>query len=102
MTTMSDQVSNAARAVTEPKREGPMTRAMEQQASATPTDVFLAAAGLSILGSLGLYALGKRHSALFVAHWVPTILTLGLYNKLARIVGPEDGQQGHGDEPESP
>lgn len=38
----------------------------------------------SILLSLLLFATGKRHAALFVGLWAPTILNLGLYNKLLR------------------
>ncbi len=90
MSRISEQLSEAARAATEPKGEGPLGRAMEHQAAALPSDVFLLAAGASIVGSLTLYAMDKRESALFVGQWAPTCLILGLYNKLARIVGPED------------
>jgi hypothetical protein len=38
---------------------------------------FVAAAGLSILGSIALWASGKRHSALFVGLWPPTFMALG-------------------------
>lgn len=38
----------------------------------------------SIFLSLFLYATGKRHAAIFVGLWAPTILNLGLYNKLLR------------------
>jgi hypothetical protein len=41
-----------------------------------------------VIGSIGLSLLlflsGKRLSAIFVGLWAPTILNLGLYNKLLR------------------
>jgi hypothetical protein len=47
-----------------------------------PTDVFLLAAGGSILGSLVLKVLGRHRDAEFVGHWAPTLISLGLLSKL--------------------
>ena len=38
----------------------------------------------SIVLSALLFVTGKRHAAIFVGLWAPTILNLGLYNKLLR------------------
>jgi hypothetical protein len=38
----------------------------------------------SILLSVGLYLSGRREAGIFVGLWAPTILNLGLYNKLLR------------------
>lgn len=39
--------------------------------------LFLAAAGISFLTSVGLWFSGRREEGLFVAIWVPSILALG-------------------------
>lgn len=39
--------------------------------------LFLAAAGISFLASVGLWFSGRREEGLFVAMWVPSILALG-------------------------
>lgn len=46
------------------------------------SDVFLWAAGLSIVASLGLRLAGRRHDALFVGEWPPTLATLGVMTRL--------------------
>ncbi len=66
--------------------EGRMTRAIEKQTAKIPSLAFLVAAGGAIALSLGL-ALSKRNKdwANFVAEWVPTLLLIGIYNKLVKI-----------------
>ena len=54
-----------------------------------PSDMFLWAAGGSILASLALKMSGRDRDALFVGQWAPTFLLLGLYNKLVKIFGPD-------------
>lgn len=49
-----------------------------------PTTVYYGGVFGSILLSLALYLSGKKHAAIFVGLWAPTILNLGLYNKLLR------------------
>ena len=67
--------------------EGVVARTIEQQTAKLPSDVFLWAAGGSILGSLVLKTMGRNEDALFVGQWAPTFLILGLYNKLVKIAG---------------
>jgi hypothetical protein len=69
--------------------EGPVARAIEEQTSKLPSDTFLWAAGTSIAASLILKMLDRNHEALFVGHWAPTILILGLYNKLVKQHGSD-------------
>ncbi len=70
-------------------REGTLTRVIEEYTSAVPSGVYLSLA----LGSIGLSALlklsGRDRGAQFVGHWVPTILILGLYNKLVKVQGSD-------------
>ena len=72
--------------------EGPVARAIEEQTAKLPSDAFLWVAGASIAASLILKILDRHHEALFVGQWVPTILILGVYNKLVKQ---------HGSAPES-
>ncbi len=72
----------------EPSRtEGKMTKAIESQTARLPSDTFLWAAGASIAGSLLLKMLHREGDSNFVGQWVPTLLILGLYNKLVKQLG---------------
>lgn len=62
---------------------GPITEAIGEQ-KIIPADLFLIAAGASILGSLALKLMGHRHSSLFVGQWAPTFLLVALYQKLTK------------------
>lgn len=73
--------------------EGSVARTIEEQTAKLPSDVFLWAAGASIVGSLMLKVNGKDHQALFVGQWAPTFLVLGLYNKIVKVAG-SDRQHG--------
>jgi hypothetical protein len=55
---------------------------LARTAGKLPTDLFLIAAGASVLGSLTLKLMGRHKDAEFVGHWAPTLLTLGLLSKL--------------------
>ncbi len=69
--------------------EGPVARAIEEQTARLPSDSFLWAAGASIAASLILKMVDRHHEALFVGQWAPTILILGLYNKLVKQHGSD-------------
>jgi hypothetical protein len=69
--------------------EGVVARTIEQQTAKLPSDLFLWAAGGSILTSLTLQCFGRKEESLFVGQWAPTFLILGLYNKLVKLVGSD-------------
>jgi hypothetical protein len=70
--------------------EGKVATAIERQtARLLPSDVFLWAAGASILASLLLKTQKRDHEALFVGHWAPTLLLLGVYNKMVKLMGSD-------------
>ena len=69
--------------------EGRIAKIIEQQTVKLPSDIFLWAAGGSILGSLLFQMTGDHKKAVFVGQWAPTFLILGLYNKLVKVVGSE-------------
>ncbi|WP_221887039.1 hypothetical protein [Bacteriovorax stolpii] len=71
-------------------REGTMTKAIERQTAKIPSTYFLAAAGGAIAISLGLAVMNKQKGwANFVGNWVPTLLLLGIYNKIVKTHGSD-------------
>lgn len=71
------------------QREGPVARSIEQQTAKLPSDTFLWLAGGSILTSLFMKVSGKNDTANFIGQWAPTILIMGLYNKLVKLEGSD-------------
>lgn len=80
--------------VSEDHSEGPVARAIEEQTAKLPSDLFLWAAGGSMLCSLGLHMMGRKHDAILVGCWAPTLLILGLYNKIVKVAGHEGEEIG--------
>lgn len=70
-------------------REGTVARSIEQQTAKLPSDTFLWAALGSIGLSLALQVMGEEKKANFVGHWAPTLLILGLYNKIVKLQGSD-------------
>ena len=82
------------------QREGPVARAIEKQTSKIPSDIFLWAAGAAVVGSLALEIIGAAKGgvtglkmraplATFVGMWVPSLLLLGVYNKIVKVAGSD-------------
>lgn len=69
--------------------EGAVARTIEEQTVKLPSDLFLWAAGASVVGSLLLHVSGRKEDGLFVGQWAPTLLILGLYNKLVKVAGSD-------------
>lgn len=77
--------------------EGKATRAIEKQTSRAPSGLFLALAIGSMATSavimltdqprFGARMMGGRRSGLatFVGQWAPTLLIMGLYNKVVKL-----------------
>ncbi len=70
-------------------REGPVARTIEQQTAKLPSDTFLWLALGSIAISAGFQLAGRTQQANFVGHWAPTFLSLGLYNKMVKLLGSD-------------
>lgn len=68
--------------------EGSLTRLIEQQTAKVPSDIFLAASFAAMGLSLYYYFAGKRERSNLVGLWAPTLLTMGVYNKLVKMLGP--------------
>jgi hypothetical protein len=71
----------------EQQKEGRVARAIEKRTSRIPSDFFLWT-GLGAVGaSLWMTLTGRRQLANFIGQWVPTVLLLGVYNKLVKVAG---------------
>jgi hypothetical protein len=69
--------------------EGATTKAIEEYTSEMPSGLFLTLAIGSMAISLMMMMAGRRNLANFVGQWAPTILIMGLYNKLVKLEGSE-------------
>ena len=67
--------------------EGKVARAIERRTAKLPSDLFLWAAVGSISTSLTLQLMGRQHASQFIGQWAPTLLILGLYNKIVKELG---------------
>jgi len=62
---------------------------IESQTARLPSVAYLGLAVGSMAVSLMLLTGGRRDLANFVGQWAPTILIMGLYNKLVKVEGSD-------------
>ena len=87
---LSNTLSAASRGVAPHEHEeGKITKAIEHYTSQVPSGTYLSLAVGSLGLSLALRLFGKKHAATFIGQWVPTILILGLYNKVVKVEGSD-------------
>jgi hypothetical protein len=67
--------------------EGRTAKAIEKRTAQIPSDSFLWLAGASIAGALVVKAMHRENDAQFIGQWAPTLLILGLYNKIVKQLG---------------
>ena len=67
--------------------EGQIAKSIESQTAKLPSDTFLWAAITAIGASATLQMMRKQSASVFVGQWAPTLLILGLYNKLVKQHG---------------
>jgi hypothetical protein len=71
------------------------TEAVERQTAKVPSLAFMGLAVGAMALSAGLVLMGRKQLGNFVGQWAPTILIMGLYNKLAKEVAlPQRGLGG--------
>jgi hypothetical protein len=75
---------------TKPRTEGPVAKAIEDQTSKIPSDVFLWAA-LGFLGVSAFRSIRSRRDSgeSFLSTLGPTLLMLGVYNKIVKLHGSD-------------
>jgi hypothetical protein len=69
------------------KREGKVAEMLEDQTAKIPSDIYLWAAVGTMALSLGFILSKKKHTALFFGQWAPSLLVIGLYNKIVKVAG---------------
>lgn len=67
--------------------EGTFTHVLEGQTAKLPSSVFLALALGAMAASAGLELAGQTRLSRFVGMWPPTLLAMGIYNKLVKSLG---------------
>ena len=70
-------------------REDQLTSAIESQTSKIPSAGYLGAAIGAMVASAILKSVGKNDWAMFVGQWAPSILVIGLYNKVVKQQGAD-------------
>jgi len=74
--------------------EDDVTKSIERYTAGIPSSLFLAVAvgamGLSLMGQFG----GRGKWGNFIAQWVPTLLVMGIYNKLVKLEGHDQQDRG--------
>jgi hypothetical protein len=78
------------------QREGKVAKTIEKQTAKIPSDMYLWSAVGSMALSLGCFIAGKRHLSLFFGQWAPSLLIIGVYNKLVKQEGhdkEDDGEE---------
>ena len=78
---------------TPPRTEGPVAKAIERQTSKLPSDLFLWTA-LGFLSISAFKSMSRRQEGQFMAQLAPTLLLLGMYNKLVKIAGSDPYEAG--------
>lgn len=71
-------------------REGRITKTVEAYTAKVPSIAYLGLALGSMALSASLAAVGNRKTmANFVGLWVPTLMLVGIYNKLVKLEGSD-------------
>ena len=93
---METYMGSTAHALPTPT-EDEFTKTLERYTAQIPSSAFLAvgvgAMGLSLVSQLS----GRGKWGNFIAQWVPTIIAMGVYNKLVKLEGHDQRDRGQGD-----
>ena len=75
-------------------REGKVAKAIEEQTAKLPSDTFLWAAVGAMAASLTLKLFKQDHLSLFIGQWAPSLLIMGIYNKIVKVEGHDKQDKG--------
>lgn len=79
-------------------QEGRGTSMVEQQTSKVPSMTWLGLAIGSMAASAALMLTGRKQIANFVGQWAPSLLIIGVYNKIAKeLATPRYSTPAHGE-----
>lgn len=66
------------------KQEGKVTKRIEEQTARVPSLTYMGLAVGSMIASAVCMATGRKQLAQFIGQWVPSLLIVGVYNKLVK------------------
>jgi hypothetical protein len=69
--------------------EGEFTKMIESQTARIPSGTYLTVAVVAMAASAALTMMGRKGVGNFIGQWAPTILIMGLYNKLVKLEGSD-------------
>jgi hypothetical protein len=75
-------------------KEGKVAKAIEKETARIPSDVYLWTAVGTMALSLGLFLARKKSASVFFGQWAPSLLIMGLYNKLVKVEGHDQQDRG--------
>jgi hypothetical protein len=70
-------------------QEDELTETVESFTGEIPSIAYLGLGVAAMVASLALMMGGKKNTANFIGQWVPTILIMGLYNKMVKQHGSD-------------
>lgn len=76
------------------RTEDQFTKSVEEYTAAIPSSAYLGVAIGAMALSLIFQATGQGKWGNFTAQWVPTLLILGVYNKLVKLEGHDQTDRG--------
>jgi len=68
-------------------KEGATAKMLEEQTAKIPSDVYLWAAVGTMALSAVLFCTKNKQASIFFGQWAPSLLIIGLYNKLVKVEG---------------
>jgi hypothetical protein len=83
----SEAVSQAALVKRVEHGEGAITRLIEQQSAKVSSHPFLLLSLAAMTTSLGFELAGNHRVSRFIGMWPGPLLTMGVYNKLVKLIG---------------
>jgi len=87
--TTGERVREAMQGGQSGPHEDTVTKTIEAGTATIPSIAFLGLALGSMALSLAFMAAGRRDTANFIGQWAPTILIMGLYNKVVKQHGSD-------------
>ena len=75
-------------------KEGGVAKSIEEQTAKIPSDVYLWAAVGTMALSATLFFTKNKHASIFFGRWAPSLLIIGLYNKLVKLEGHDKEDKG--------
>jgi hypothetical protein len=79
-----EELYQPARRATARHAEGTLTRIVEEQTAKIPSAVFLVISLGTMVASAALEFAGRTRWSRFFGMWVPSLLTMGVYNKIVK------------------